>query len=91
MPKKFSNSKYGKKITDATKKEQTNFTKTAGKRMVQKSAEATGDLIGNKIADKITSLEKEKKKKKENELKKPHEIVIPPEKRQQIIDDLGLF
>ena len=46
-----------KKIIDTTKKA-TNFAKTAGKRIVQKSAEATGDLIGNKIADKITSLGK---------------------------------
>ena len=27
--------------------------KTASKRVLQKTAEATGDLIGNKIADKI--------------------------------------
>ena len=38
--------------------------KTASKRVVQKSAEATGDLIGNKIADKITSLGKPKEKEK---------------------------
>ena len=30
--------------------------KTASTRVVQKTAEATGDLIRNKIADKITSL-----------------------------------
>ena len=30
--------------------------KTASKWVVQKTAEATGDLIGNKIADKIISL-----------------------------------
>ena len=29
--------------------------KPASKRVVQKTAEATGDFIGNKIADKITS------------------------------------
>ena len=29
--------------------------KTAPKRAIQKTAEGTGDLIGNKIADKITS------------------------------------
>ena len=62
--------------------------KTASKRVVQKTAEATGDLIGNKIADKITSLGKTKSKEKEN---KGQEIYIPPEKRQQIIDDLRLF
>ena len=46
------------------KKQGTNFAKTAGKKIVEKSAEATGDLIGNKIADKITSLGKYKKNKK---------------------------
>ena len=59
---------------------------TASKRVVQKRAEATGDLIGNKIADKITSLGKSNEKKN-----KPEEIYILPEKRQQIIDDLKLF
>ena len=62
--------------------------KTASKRVVQKTAEATGDLIGNKIADKITSLGKTKSKEKEKE---EQEIYIPPEKRQQIIDDLRFF
>ena len=32
--------------------------KTTLKRVVPKTAEATGDLIGKKIAEKITSLEK---------------------------------
>ena len=59
--------------------------KTASKRVVQKIAEATGYLIENKIADKITSLGKTKIKKK------IQDIYIPPEKRQQIIDDLRLF
>ena len=57
--------------------------KTASKKVVQKTAEATGDLIGYKIADKITSIGKPKEK--------PEEIYIPPEKRQQIIEDLRLF
>ena len=37
-------------------------TKTASKRVVQKTAEAIGDLIGNKRADKVTSLVKTKNK-----------------------------
>ena len=57
--------------------------KTASKRVVQKNAEATGDLIGNKIADKITSLGKPKEKEKRKEIEK---IYIPLEKRQQIIE-----
>ena len=56
--------------------------KTASKRVLQNTAEAAGDLIGNKIADKITSLGKPKEK-----TKKVEEIYIPSEKTQQIIDD----
>ena len=52
--------------------------KTASKRVVQKTAEATGDLIRNKIADKINLLGKTKCKEKEHERQ---EIYIPPEKR----------
>ena len=36
--------------------------KTASKQVVLKTAEATGDLMGNKTADKITSLGKTKNK-----------------------------
>ena len=57
--------------------------------MVQKSAEATGDLTGNKIADKITSLGKSKNKEKD--VSEEEEIIIPPEKGQKIINDLRLF
>ena len=63
--------------------------KTASKQVVQKTAEATDDLIRNKIAGKITSLGKTKTKSKEKEDERK-EIFIPPEKRQQIIDDLRL-
>ena len=36
------------------KKSSTNAIKTSSKRAIQKKAEATGDFIENKIADKIT-------------------------------------
>ena len=85
--KKFKD-KYGKKLLDAATKTGIDAAKTASKRVVQKTAEATADLIGNKIADKITSVGKTKEKEKTN---KPEEIYIPPEKRQQIINDLKLF
>ena len=49
------NSKYGKKLTDTAIKTGKDFDTIAGKKIVHKSAEATGDLVGNKIADKITS------------------------------------
>ena len=72
--------KYGKKLIDATTKTGIDAAKTASKRVVQ---------IGNKIADKITSIGKSKEKEKPKE--KAEEIYIPPEKRQQINDDLKLF
>ena len=74
--------KYGKNVMDTATKTRIDVAKTASKRIVQKTAEATGDLIGKKIADKITSIAKPKEKE---------EIYITPEKRQQIIDDLRLF
>ena len=83
-----SGDKYGKKLMDTETKTGIDAAKTASKRVVQKTAEATGDLIGNKIADKITSRGKPKEKEK---TKETEEIYIPPEKRQQIIDDLRLF
>ena len=76
------------KLMDTTTKTGLDTAKIASKRVVEKTAEATRDLIGNKIADKITSLGKTKSKEKEDERQ---EIYIPPEKRQQIIDDLRLF
>ena len=44
---KVGTSKYGKKIIDTTKIQRIEFAKTAGKRIVQKSAEAVGDLISH--------------------------------------------
>ena len=73
---------------DTATKTRIDAAKTDSKRVVQKTAEDTGDLIGNKMADNITSIGKPKKKEKTN---KAEEIFIPPEKRQNIIDDLKLF
>ena len=54
------NSKYGKTLTDTAIKTGKDFATIAGKKLVHKSAEATGDLIDNKIADKITSMGRSK-------------------------------
>ena len=43
--------KYSQKLCAGAKKSTADAVKTATKRAVQKTAEATGDLIGNKIAD----------------------------------------
>ena len=92
FPIKFGD-KYGKKLMDAATKTGIDAAKTASKRVVQKTAEAAGDLIGNKIADKITPAGKSKQneKVKKDETNEIGEIYIPPEKRQQIIDDFRLF
>ena len=76
--------KYGKTLMDTETKTRIDAAKTASKRVVQGTAEATGDLIKNKIPDKVTSLGKTKNKEKEDERQ---EIYTPPEKKQQIIDD----
>ena len=65
MDKSLSN-KYGQRLLDSAKKSTTDAIKIASKSAIQKRAEATGNLIdnkiadkiGNKIADKITSVSK---------------------------------
>ena len=57
MSKKLRN-KYCQKLIDIAKKSTTDAIKTASKRAIQKTAEETGDLIGNKNTDKITSVSK---------------------------------
>ena len=49
-------SKYRQKVLDHAKQSATDTLETPSKRVIQKRAEATGDLIGNKITDKITSV-----------------------------------
>ena len=45
--------KYGRKILGKSMDAGKDFAKIAGKKVVHKSAEAAGDMIGNKIADRI--------------------------------------
>ena len=70
--------------------------KKASKRVIQKTAEATGDLIGNKFADKITSVSKTPSNNNNNNNNENVETTthkkryISPEERQQIINELRL-
>ena len=97
-------SKYSQKIVDTAKKSATDAIKTASKTAIQKRAEATGDLIGNKIADKITAEPSPKdvrsasKKSHNEEIQSkdvnngiPKERYISPKERQKIIDELRLI
>ena len=57
MGKNVSN-KYSQKLLDTAKKPTTDAIRTVSKRAIQKTAEATNDLISKNIADKITSVSK---------------------------------
>ena len=102
ISKNISN-KYSKKLFDSAKKSATDVRKAASTRAIQKTAKATGDLIGNKIADKITtelhsSTSKISKVLHSRELH-PNEANneisierhISPQERQQNIDELRLI
>ena len=65
------------------------------KKVTQKSAEAAGDLTGNKISDKIKRVSKtlpqnNSKENIEHDREIHKERYISPEQRQKIIDDLRL-
>ena len=94
VAKNMSN-KCVQKLADTDKKSATDAIKTASKRAIQKTAEAIGALVGNKIADKITSASKKSHNEEiqsngvNNEI--PKERYISRKERQQIIDGLRLI
>ena len=88
--------KYDKKLIDNTKRSTIDTIKTASKRAIVKTAEATGDLIGIKIADKITIVSKKLSNNNNNnnnddvELTPSKKRYVSPEERQRIINELRL-
>ena len=80
--------KYSKSLMDKGVDVSKKFAKTAGKKILKETAKATGDLIGKKIADKITSASKKSHDEVNNEILK--EKYISPKDRQKIIDELKL-
>ena len=94
---KSLSSKYGQKLLDSVKKSTTDAIKTVSKRAIQNTAAATGDLTGNKIADKITSVSKKSAKASQNnEIEEdvgratPQKRYISPKERKQIIEEISL-
>ena len=75
----FSN-KYRKQLLDTG----LDALKNASTKEVYKAAEATGEFIGNKIAEKIV---KSKHVIDENP-RNIEEVIIPPEKREEILNEL---
>ena len=61
--------RYSQKLVETAKKSATDVVNTASKRAIQKTAETTGDLLGNKFADKITSASKNHAMKKYSQMK----------------------
>ena len=89
--KKMSH-KYGRKILDKSMDAGKDFAKIARKKVLTKSAEAAGYLNGNKIADRIAKSTRNKEQKEDDRImEETQELIIPPEKREQIIRDLKLF
>ena len=58
ISKKNLSDKYSKKLLDNAEQSATDELKTSSKRVTQETAEATGDLIGNEIANRITKSQK---------------------------------
>ena len=74
--------KYGRKILDKSIDASKDFAKITGKKVLHESAEATGEMIANKVADRITKNSRNKAQKEDNRImEETQEIYIPPEKR----------
>ena len=71
--------KYSQRLLDHTKQSATEALKTALERATQKGAEATGDFIGNKKADKITKTSKALQQKSSETVTNEHDEEIPKE------------
>ena len=84
--------KYGRKILDKSMDAIKDFAKIAGKKVLHKIAEASGEMIGNKVADRITKSSRNKAQiENDRIMKETQETYIPSEKREKIIRDLKLF
>ena len=90
-------SKYSQKFLDHAEQLATDALKAASKRAIQKTAGITGDLVRNKITDKITKISKTSKQdysetvSNEDDKEIPKERYASPEEIQKIIDDLRLI
>ena len=78
--KSLSN-KYGQKRLDSAKKSTTDAIKTASKSAIHKTAEATGDSIGYKIPDKITTISKRSTKELPKDETKEEDVEITTHKK----------
>ena len=76
--------KYRKQLLDTATKTGLGALKTDSKKVFHKPAETTGELIGNKIADKTVEPKPVPKKYFTYVV-----YIIPKETREEILDELG--
>ena len=72
--------KYSQKILDHFKQSATDAFKTASKRAIHKIAEAAGDLIRNKIANKINKVSKNSHQNNSETVTNENDKEIPKER-----------
>ena len=88
--------KYNQKLLGNAKKSATDSLKASLKRIIQKIAEATSDLIGYKITDRIIKVSRNSQQNNSETVTNEHdkeifkEKYVSPEERQEIIDELRL-
>ena len=73
-------SKYSQKLLDHAKQSALDPLKTTSKRVIQETAEAIGDLIGNKITDRITKVSKNSEQNNSDTVINEHDKEIPKER-----------
>ena len=88
---------YSQKPLGHTKKSATDALKTFSKRAIQKTTEATSDLIGNTIANKTRKVSRSSQQNNSKTIRNEHNKEIPKERymsaeqRQKIVDDSSLI
>ena len=89
--------KHSQKFLDHAKQSGTGALAIASKRKIWKTAESNSDLIGSKIADRVTKVTKSSQQNNSETGTNGHDKGIPkeryitPEERQKIIDDVRLI
>ena len=76
--------KYGEQLLDTATKRELDALKTASKKVAHKAAAATGEFIGNKIRVKIVKV----KPMSDVNSRNVEEIIILPEKREEMLNEL---
>ena len=72
--------KYSQKSLDYVKQSATDVLKNASKRAIQKKSEANDNLIGNKVANKVTKVSRGSPQNDSETVTSEHDKQIPEER-----------